>query len=90
MNGKIINWMNQQDLPKSGSITIFKDAEQSKELKKIEFENFDIKLNKVFNDIVITKNPLLDLLIEFLQCTYIDIPIHFKIDPLAKVSSKSS
>jgi hypothetical protein len=39
MNGKIVNWMGQQDLAKTGSITIFKDAEQTKELKKIEFEN---------------------------------------------------
>lgn len=39
MNGKIVNWMGQQDLSKTGSITIFKDADQTKELKKIEFEN---------------------------------------------------
>lgn len=39
MTGKIINWMGEQDLSKTGSITIFKDADQSKELKKIEFEN---------------------------------------------------
>jgi len=39
MNGKIVNWMGTQDLAKTGSITIFKDAEQTKELKKIEFEN---------------------------------------------------
>ncbi len=39
MNGKIVNWMAAQDLPKTGAITIFKDAEQTKELKKIEFEN---------------------------------------------------
>ena len=39
MNGKIINWMGDQDLAKAGSITIFKDADQTKELKKIEFEN---------------------------------------------------
>jgi hypothetical protein len=39
MVGKIINWMNKQDQAKGGSITIFRDAEQTKELKKIEFEN---------------------------------------------------
>lgn len=39
MNGKIINWMGAQDLAKAGSITIYKDADQTKELKKIEFEN---------------------------------------------------
>ncbi len=39
MNGKIISWMAQQDQPKTGSVTIYKDADQSKELKKIEFEN---------------------------------------------------
>ncbi len=50
MNGKIVNWMGEQDLPKSGSITIFKDAEQSKELKKIEFENaFVIGYRENFN-----------------------------------------
>jgi hypothetical protein len=37
--GKIIKWMADQDRPKAGTITIYKDAEQSKELKKIEFEN---------------------------------------------------
>jgi type VI protein secretion system component Hcp len=37
--GKIINWMGKQDQAKAGSITIYKDAEQTKELKKIEFEN---------------------------------------------------
>jgi len=39
MNGKIINWMATQDLAKTGSIIIYKDADQSVELKKIEFEN---------------------------------------------------
>ncbi len=39
MNGKIVNWMGDQDRAKSGTITIFKDAEQTKQLKKIEFEN---------------------------------------------------
>lgn len=39
MNGKIVNWLAKQDLAKAGSITIYKDAEQTKELKKIEFEN---------------------------------------------------
>lgn len=39
MNGKIIGWMATQDLAKTGSIIIYKDAEQSVELKKIEFEN---------------------------------------------------
>lgn len=39
MVGKIINWLNKQDHPKTGSITIYRDAEQSKELKKIDFDN---------------------------------------------------
>ncbi len=39
MNGKIIKWMGEQDKAKAGSIIIYKDAEQTKELKKIEFEN---------------------------------------------------
>ena len=39
MVGKIIKWMSAQDLGKEGAITIFKDAEQTKSLKKIEFEN---------------------------------------------------
>ncbi len=39
LKGKIINWMGKQDTAKSGSITIYSDAEQTKELKKIEFEN---------------------------------------------------
>lgn len=39
MLGKIIKWLAAQDMGKEGSITIFKDAEQTKELKKIEFEN---------------------------------------------------
>ena len=39
MNGKIIGWLGTQDLAKSGAITIYKDADQTKELKKIEFEN---------------------------------------------------
>lgn len=39
MVGKIVNWLASQDLGKEGSIIIYKDAEQTKELKKIEFEN---------------------------------------------------
>jgi hypothetical protein len=39
MLGKVTKWMSAQDMGKEGSITIFKDAEQTKELKKIEFEN---------------------------------------------------
>jgi type VI protein secretion system component Hcp len=39
MVGKIIKWMADQDRAKTGSITLYKDAEQTKELKKIEFEN---------------------------------------------------
>jgi len=50
MVGKILNWMAKQDLPKSGSITIYKDAEQTKELKKIEFENgFVVGYDEHFN-----------------------------------------
>ena len=39
MVGKIIKWMADQDRGKAGAVTIYKDAEQTKELKKIEFEN---------------------------------------------------
>ena len=39
MNGKIVNWLSKQDLSKAGSITIYRDADQTKELKKLEFEN---------------------------------------------------
>lgn len=39
MNGKIIGWLNQQDLPKEGKITIYKDSKQSDEFKVIEFKN---------------------------------------------------
>lgn len=39
MNGKIIGWLHQQDLPKEGKITIFKDAEQKTEFKVLEFSN---------------------------------------------------
>lgn len=50
MVGKIIKWMGSQDLGKEGSITIFKDAEQTKELKKIEFENgFVVSYRENFN-----------------------------------------
>lgn len=59
MNGKIIGWMNQQDLPKSGSITIFKDAEQSKELKKIEFENgFVVGYRENYNSQGVSSNTI--------------------------------
>lgn len=50
MIGKIINWMAKQDLAKEGSITIYRDAEQKEELKKIEFENaFVVSYNESFN-----------------------------------------
>lgn len=59
MNGKIIQWMNKQDLPKSGSITIYKDAEQSKELKKIEFENgYVVGYRENFNSQGVSNNTL--------------------------------
>ena len=59
MNGKIIGWMNQQDLPKSGSITIFKDAEQSKELKKVEFENgFVVGYRENYNSQGVSSNTI--------------------------------
>jgi hypothetical protein len=59
MNGKIINWMSQQDLPKAGSITIFKDAEQSNELKKIEFENaFVVGYRENFNSQGVSSNTI--------------------------------
>ena len=39
MLGKILAWIGKQDTEKSGTITIYRDAEQTKELKKIQFEN---------------------------------------------------
>ncbi len=39
MKGKVISWMGKQDQPKAGTLTIYRDAEQTQELKKIEFEN---------------------------------------------------
>ncbi len=57
MNGKIINWMGTQDLAKAGSITIYKDAEQTKELKKIEFENaYVVGYRENFNSQAISTN----------------------------------
>lgn len=59
MNGKIIGWMGQQDLPKAGSITIYKDAEQQKELKKIEFENaFVVGYRENFNSQGVSANTI--------------------------------
>jgi len=59
MNGKVINWMNQQDLAKSGSITIFKDAEQQNELKKVEFENaFVVGYRENFNSQGVSSNTI--------------------------------
>ena len=50
MNGKIINWLQTQDLGKAGSVTIYKDSEQKKELKKLEFENaFVVGYRENFN-----------------------------------------
>ena len=57
MNGKIINWMSTQDLSKAGSITIYKDADQSKELKKIEFENaYVVGYRENFNSQAMSSN----------------------------------
>jgi len=57
MNGKIVNWLGQQDLPKAGSITIYKDADQTKELKKIEFENaFIVGYRENFNSQALNSN----------------------------------
>lgn len=39
MKGLMLKWMSTQDLAKTGSITIYQDADQKVELKKIEFEN---------------------------------------------------
>lgn len=39
MQGKIATWMANQDLSKTGTITIYQDAEASKVLKTITFEN---------------------------------------------------
>lgn len=39
MNGKMINWMASQNKFGEGSITIYKDEEQTMEFKKIEFVN---------------------------------------------------
>ena len=59
MTGKIINWMGTQDLAKSGSITIFKDADQTKELKKIEFENaYVVGYRENFNSQGISNNTI--------------------------------
>lgn len=59
MNGKIVNWMGQQDLSKTGSITIFKDAEQTKELKKIEFENaYVVGYRENFNSQGVSSNTI--------------------------------
>lgn len=59
MTGKIIQWMSKQDLPKAGAITIFKDAEQSKELKKIEFENgYVVGYRENFNSQGVSDNTL--------------------------------
>lgn len=59
MNGKIIGWMGQQDLPKTGSITIYKDADQQKELKKIEFENgFVVGYRENFNSQGVSANTI--------------------------------
>ena len=57
MNGKIIGWMGTQDLAKAGSITIYKDADQTKELKKIEFENaYVVGYRETFNSHGTTSN----------------------------------
>lgn len=59
MVGKIIAWMGQQDLPKTGSITIYKDADQQKELKKIEFENaFVVGYRENFNSQGVSANTI--------------------------------
>jgi hypothetical protein len=50
MVGQIIKWMASQDHGKEGAITIYKDAEQTKVLKKIEFENgFVVSYRENFN-----------------------------------------
>jgi len=57
MNGKIIKWMATQDLAKTGSIIIYKDADQSVELKKIEFENaYVVGYRESFNSQGISTN----------------------------------
>ena len=59
MNGKVINWMASQDTPKTGTITIYKDSEQTKELKKIEFENaFVVGYRENFNSQGVSANTL--------------------------------
>jgi Hemolysin coregulated protein Hcp (TssD) len=57
MKGKIIKWMGMQDKAKAGKITIFSDAEQTKKLKVIEFENsFVIKYEEHFNAVAESGN----------------------------------
>ena len=59
MVGKVIKWMGDQDKAKAGSITIYKDAEQTKELKKIEFENgYPVGYRESFNSQGISDNTL--------------------------------
>jgi hypothetical protein len=59
MNGKVIAWMHQQDLPKEGKITIFKDADQTKEFKVIEFKNAYVTgYNESFNSQGSTANTI--------------------------------
>ena len=59
LNGKIIKWMGKQDLPKTGSITIYKDAEQTKDLKTIEFENaYVVGYRENFNSQGVSDNTL--------------------------------
>jgi hypothetical protein len=57
MKGKIIKWMGAQDKPKAGKITIYGDAEQTKKLKEIEFENsFVIGYEERFNSVADSGN----------------------------------
>ena len=59
MNGKIVAWMADQDQAKSGAVTIFKDEKQSKELKKIEFENaYVVGYRENFNSQGMTANTI--------------------------------
>jgi type VI protein secretion system component Hcp len=37
--GKIIKWMESQDVGKTGKVTIYRDEKQEKVFKEVEFEN---------------------------------------------------
>jgi Hemolysin coregulated protein Hcp (TssD) len=57
MKGQIIKWMNKQDQAKSGTITIWRDAEQKTKLKEIKFKNgFVVGYEERFNSVADSGN----------------------------------